>query len=225
MPSLKSLLVKTGARLGPGVMHRIDAAVSYLAAGRWAAERGFRTDRPAAASREELFDAVGAAVGDRQVLYLEFGVAFGDSMRHFSRVLRNPGSALHGFDSFEGLPEDWNPYTPKGAYSTDGQIPAIEDERVRFFKGLFQDTLPGYEPPEHEALVVNVDCDIYSSAAYVLAAVEPWIAPGTFVYFDELCDRNNELRAFDELLERSGYRFQLEGATPELRHALFRRVA
>ncbi|MCX2715910.1 hypothetical protein [Mycolicibacterium sp. J2] len=42
-------------------------------------------------------------------LYLEFGVFEGRSMRWWSEHLTMPGAALVGFDSFEGLPENWRP--------------------------------------------------------------------------------------------------------------------
>jgi len=44
-------------------------------------------------------------VRDKKVLYMEFGVAYGASIRYWSRELKNPTSVFHGFDSFEGLPE------------------------------------------------------------------------------------------------------------------------
>src|SRR5208282_2854043 len=51
-----------------------------------------------------------------QGLLLEFGVAGGTSIRHIASSTR---SLVHGFDSFEGLPEDWSGrHEPKGAYST-----------------------------------------------------------------------------------------------------------
>ena len=72
--------------------------------------------------------------------------------------------------------------------------------------GWFDDTLPGYKPPEHDQLVVNIDCDLYSSARTVLAWVEPHLRPGTLVHFDELPDSHHEMRAFLESLAKSGRR-------------------
>jgi hypothetical protein len=56
-------------------------------------------------SREEVWTAMITKVRDKKVLYMEFGVAYGASIRYWSRELKNPTSVFHGFDSFEGLPE------------------------------------------------------------------------------------------------------------------------
>jgi hypothetical protein len=61
--------------------------------------------------------------------------------------------------------------------------------------------------PEHDQLIVNIDCDLYSSADTVLRWLEPHLRPGTLVYFDEFPDRDHEMRALQELLSRSDYRF------------------
>lgn len=75
-------------------------------------------------------------------------------MRQWSKLLRNPASTLHGFDSFLGLPHDWTlEGHERGYFSTEGQVPEIDDPRVRFFVGWFEETLPQYEWPEHEVLV------------------------------------------------------------------------
>ena len=75
--------------------------------------------------------------------------AFGQS---YSRTRR---SHLHGFDSFLGLPHDWSLEGHKrGYFSTEGVVPRIDDPRVRFYPGWFEDTLPDYEWPEHEVLIV-----------------------------------------------------------------------
>ena len=40
-------------------------------------------------------------------LFLEFGVFRGDSINLFSEFLRKKNLTIYGFDSFEGLREDW----------------------------------------------------------------------------------------------------------------------
>ena len=187
-------------------------------------ERGFQFGRRCD-SREAVFAAIAAEVSDENVLYLEFGVFEGESMRFWSRTLRHPDAHLHGFDSFEGLPEAWTRGHGRGRFSTDGRVPEIDDPRVRFFKGLFEETLPTYEPPRHDRLLINVDSDLYSSADVVLTTLEPFIVPGTYVYFDEFHDRHHELRAFGELLERSKATFRAVAASKDLQHVAFQRTA
>lgn len=142
-------------------------------------------------------------------------------MEFWSNELTNVNSNLHGFDSFEGLPEDWNHAITKGAFSLGGSIPRFSDPRVELFKGWFDETLRTYLIPEHEVLFVNVDSDLYSSAKLVLAYVRPELRAGDFVYFDEFADRNHELKAFAEFLAESGLRFKCLAANRTLQHVLF----
>jgi hypothetical protein len=52
----------------------------------------------------------------------EFGVWKGESINFFARNC--PHAKVFGFDSFEGLEEDWYGYTAqKGTFSTNGQLP------------------------------------------------------------------------------------------------------
>ena len=52
-------------------------------------------------------------------------------------------SRFFGFDSFEGLPEDWGD-VPRGMFAVEGRAPHIDDARVQFVQGLFQETLYGF---------------------------------------------------------------------------------
>lgn len=173
--------------------------------------------------REELFDLVGEQVRDREVLYLEFGVFQGEATRYWSKLLLNPKSKLHGFDSFEGLPESWLPHRQKGCFATDGAIPQIDDNRVSFFKGWFDEILSTYRCPLREVLVINFDADLYSSASCVLRALKNEIVPGTYIYFDEFNHKDHELRAFDEFINETGMKFTLVGVTRTMQHAVFMR--
>jgi len=223
------LLTEVGRILSQPTIGRLDNALNYLAVGQWMRANGFSTRRRYK-TREQLYDIVGNRVGSQDVLYLEFGVWQGDSIRYWSKLLKNPLSKLHGFDSFEGLPEDWLHDRPKGCFSTDGQLPVIDDDRVKFLKGWFEDTLRTYEVPPHEKLVINIDADLYSSTVTVLNALESSIIPGTFILFDEFHHRAHELRAFDEFVRRTGMKFTLLGVTdtaepPNTLAVLFQRVS
>ena len=72
-------------------------------------------------SREQVFRIAAEGIRDREVLYLEFGVYRGRSMKIWSGLLRNPRSHLHGFDSFEGLPEAWDLSAEKGHFAIAGR--------------------------------------------------------------------------------------------------------
>ena len=213
-------LTRVGGHLSAPHITNLNATLKYLEIGRQVRSLGYRME-PRYRDREELFDIVGREVGERKVLYLEFGVYQGQSTRYWSKLLRNPESMLHGFDSFEGLPEAWTADMDKGHFSTDGAIPVIDDPRVSFFKGWFDQTLENYQVPSHEVLVLNMDADLYSSTKCVFDHLARHILPGTYLYFDEFNDPENELRAFAELSLASKRKFKLRGATETLQHVLF----
>lgn len=195
---VRTSLIRAGARLGPTNMRRLRSAHSYLDLGSWAGSLPPMVD-----DRTDLFAMARDRVTGNKPLYLEFGVYEGGSIRWWAENLSDPDAQFIGFDSFEGLPEDWNHERGKGAFAVNG-APAIDDERVSFVKGWFDDTLSGFEVPDHNQLVVNIDCDLYSSTVVVLDRLTQYFRPGTLIYFDELNDRDHELRALREHLGRVG---------------------
>lgn len=144
-------------------------------------------------------------------LLCEFGVAGGKSINFLSKLM--PDRILHGFDSFEGLPEDWSSRLPKGAFKQ--AMPKVE-ANVRLYKGWFSDTLPPFLA-EHtgKADFLNIDCDLYSSTKTVLGLFAPRIQPGTIVYFDEFFNyagwKEGEFKAFMEFIKTSGMDFEYLG--------------
>jgi len=219
--TLARLLTDIGYRTPPRVISMIERTANYLAAGNWFQRQGFYVTEHLA-TREILYDRILHDVADKKVLYLEFGVHEGAATRYWAARLRNPQSVLHGFDSFDGLPEEWGD-NPKGTFSTAGP-PAVIDPRVQFVTGWFRDTLPVYDLPSHDQLVVNIDSDLYSSAKTVLGYLRDAIVPGTYVYFDEFWVRAHEMRAFEEYLAETGQRFALVGVTRALHSAAFQRI-
>lgn len=219
MELVKHCLTRFGACLTSKAIYNLNAVVNYLEVGRWMKAHGFTVSY--FENRERLFETMAQQIQDQRALYLEFGVYEGAAMRYWSRLLRNPDSHLHGFDSFEGLPEPWLLHRPKGHFSLNGHIPQIDDVRVRFFKGWFEDTLPHYRAPEHDALILNFDADLYSSTRFVLRQVKELIKPGTVIYFDEFNHRDHEMKAFDEFLDETGMKFSCVGATPSLARIAF----
>ena len=200
-----------------------NSLINYLEVGRWTEAHGF-SSFPRYSTREELYAAVAAPVCNRRVLYLEFGVYRGASLRHWCHLLQHPSAMLHGFDSFQGLPEDWDRLRGAGTFTADGRWPEFDDQRVVLHAGWFKDTLPLFIIPEHEELLIHLDADLYSSTELVLRVLQDNIVPGTIIIFDEFCDRLHELRAFDEYLQRTAQRFMLLGATSNLEQAAFRRI-
>jgi len=195
--AVRRALLRLGGHASDKQLANLRSALSYLEIGRW-----LDGDRPRLVSDEfALFEIACQCVRGHRPLYLEFGVYQGRSMRWWAQHLTQSEAHLVGFDSFEGLPEDWRPGLPAGHFRTGGP-PSIDDPRVTFEVGWFEKTLPQFTFPDHDQLIVNVDCDLYSSAAEVLGGIEPHLRRGSLIYFDEFPDRDHELRAFNELRER-----------------------
>jgi O-methyltransferase len=216
---VKYILTLVGTRLSKRFLVQFEAAVNYVRIGHWCREHGFRMTRRAW-KRQQVWATVIDRVRNQRVLYLEFGVAGGASMRYWSEQLTHSESLLHGFDSFEGLPEAGGPWS-KGQFDAGGLVPQIADSRVRFFKGWFDQVLPGYNPPPHDVLVINMDADLYSSTIYVLRTLRPYMKPGVYVYFDELNHIEHEADAFDEFIRESGLHFKVVSADKTLAFVFF----
>jgi hypothetical protein len=159
--------------------------------------------------REEIFDfALDRMLDDG--LILEFGVAAGDSIRYLAA---RTDRKVHGFDSFEGLPEDWpGRHEAKGHYSTEGQLPSVPGN-VDLHKGGFAETLPAFLARESGGVaLLHVDCDLYGSTRTVLDQLAPRIGPGTVIVFDEYFNfigwRNQEFKAFQEFVTATGVSYR-----------------
>jgi Macrocin-O-methyltransferase (TylF) len=216
----KDWLTRLGAVVPAWSISYLDESLNYLEVGRWLRSKGYKIPTRFR-HRNELFDLIAAEVGDHEALYLEFGVYYGESMRYWSKILKNPRSILHGFDSFMGLPEPWKDNAQTGSFSTRGEVPVFDDPRVKLFIGLFGDVLPGYRVPDVRPLIINIDADLYSSTIYVLRALRGSIVSGTYIYFDEFFSRGHELRAFDEFIRETGLGFRLLGADRTLHNVVF----
>lgn len=117
--------------------------------------------------------------------WMEFGVREGTTIEQFLK--HNPGAHIHGFDSWEGLPEDWD-VGNKIYKAGDMAVPMpVFDSRVELWKGWFQDTIdPWKEKHKGNIQLLHVDGDLYSSATTVLTKLNDRIVPGTVIIFDEI---------------------------------------
>jgi O-methyltransferase len=155
-------------------------------------------------SRYDLYaDIQSKTLGDESIDYLEFGVRYGDSLFKWSTINVHPNSRFFGFDSFEGIPEDWISVTgeaPKGAFSVGGVIPQTNDGRIRFVKGWFNDTLRPFlqEFSPHSRLVIHNDGDLFSSTLFTLATLDPILQRGSILIFDEFANPLHEWKAFQD---------------------------
>jgi hypothetical protein len=179
------LFGKLGARMPTKAVHRLRLVAGYVAVGRWVADNGW-LDTPRVASRNRVFDAMIAEVEGAPITYLEFGVYKGASLRYWAEHVEGRESEFCGFDSFEGLPETFDAAYPASAFDLGGRTPRIDDSRVRFQVGWFENTLPAFTVPQGKRLVITLDADLYSATKLVLTSLDEHIRPGTLIYFDEL---------------------------------------
>jgi O-methyltransferase len=162
---------------------------------------------PSFPTREAMWSFI-ASQRPEPIDYLEFGVHQGHSIFHFANQNNSSDSRFFGFDSFAGLPEDWNPDFKRGHFDMGGHPPSTDDGRVKFVVGSFQETLPKFVAGfrADSSVIVHIDCDLYSSALYCLTKLDAVLPAGTIIIFDEFGDVLHEFRALDDYL--SSYRRQ-----------------
>ena len=140
---------------------------------------------------------------NRPIMYCEFGVYKGGTIEKWTELNSAKESSFYGFDTFTGLPETWVNFTgsmEKNSFDVGGNIPKINDDRVSYKKGLFQETLPKFleDYNNNQQLVIHNDSDLYSSTLYVLTFTHKIIVPGTIIIFDEFSSILNEFRALED---------------------------
>lgn len=155
--------------------------------------------------------------------YIEFGVATGQSMRWFTEKNRNEQSRFYGFDTFTGLPEDWGPFK-KGTFDNNNKVPEINDDRVKFYQGLFQQTVPGFISSfsNNHRNVIMMDADLYSATLYALTSLAPFLKKGDIIFFDEFAVPTHEFKAFQDFVQSYYINLELVGAANNFYFASFR---
>jgi tetratricopeptide (TPR) repeat protein len=162
------------------------------------------------------------AAAEQDGLVLEFGVRRGTSVTHIAEAAGQP---VHGFDSFEGLPEGWGSQ-PQGSFTTELELPPVPGN-VMLHPGWFEDTLPAFLMGQVEPVrFVNIDCDIYSSARTVLTGLADRLRRGAIVVFDEYIGnqtwREHEYKAFQEFVAENDVRYEYFAACPFTRQVAVR---
>ena len=155
--------------------------------------------------REKLYEFVinQQLLDSTAIDYLEFGVDAGNSFNWWLQHLKNRDNRFFGFDTFEGLPENWGLFHKAGELSSE--VPQIDDERVVFIKGLFQETLPAFLQnntlEKNRKKVIHLDADLFSSTLFVLTSLAPFLNKGDILFFDEFNVPNHEFLAFKMFTE------------------------
>lgn len=166
-------------------------------------EYDFSTSKPFS-KREEIYDFLNTQfVSNQSLSYLEFGVYKGDSIKYWAKINKKIDSEFIGFDTFTGLPENWQNITGamrKNHFDTNGIAPEFGDSRCHFIKGMFQDTLEPFLKnfSSKEILLIHNDSDLYSSTLFTLAKMHPFLSKGTIIIFDEFSSPLHEMRALND---------------------------
>jgi len=114
----------------------------------------------------------------------EFGVARGETLNFLADLT---DETIYGFDSFAGLPADWQKDFGVGAFAVLDRRELRFALNTRVYEGLFLETLPRFlNEVEGIARFIHIDCDLGSSALQVLEFLAPRIVKGTVIQFDEL---------------------------------------
>jgi len=142
-------------------------------------------------------------------LVLEFGVYQGTSIRQLAGLVDGD---VHGFDSFEGIPEAWN-HEKAGSYSMKGSLPEVPDN-VFLHRGWFEDSIPSFLVGRKESVrLMNIDCDLYTSTKTVLDQFAGHITEGSVLVFDEFIGnpswRQDEFKAFSEAACNYNWHFEV----------------
>jgi hypothetical protein len=131
----------------------------------------------------------------------EFGVASGTTIRF---IASRTGRTVHGFDSFEGLPEDWGHHLPAGTFK-QANLPEVP-ENVKLHKGWFSESIvPFKEQYQGPVAFLHMDADLYSSTRTTLDLLADRIVTGTVIQFDEFFNysgwQRGEHKAFMEFVD------------------------
>lgn len=142
-------------------------------------------------------------------LILEFGVYRGETINYLAAKSEK---IIHGFDSFEGLPEYWRDGFSKGEFALDA-LPGVK-ENVKLHKGWFDETIPRFIKENNFSAIsyLHIDCDLYSSTKTIFEELRSYIKPGTVIVFDEYFNypgwELGEVKAFKEFTVQNSINYE-----------------
>jgi len=156
-------------------------------------------------------------------LWLEFGVGSGKTTAAIAfqmQALLGEAARLHGFDSFQGLPSDWDhTHLAAGTFSTGGQIPEhlLDMKNVQIHVGLFSKTLGDLDQFGNTPVAfAHIDVDIFPSAIEVLSRIACQLMAGSVLVYDELVnyvgfELSGEYRAWEYIASAYGIGWEYAG--------------
>lgn len=162
-------------------------------------------------SAQELLTWAAKACFDKEGLVLEFGVWKGASLRLLAKAF---DQTVYGFDSFQGLPDDWRSGMSAGTFAL-ARPPAVLTN-AELVVGWFHETLKGFLLAHPGPIkFLHIDCDLYSSTRDVLDLCADRLTPGSIIVFDEYFNypgwQEGEFRAFQEAATAHTYAYRYLG--------------
>ena len=143
--------------------------------------------------------------------FYEFGVWRASSFKYLINFFKKG----YGFDTFTGLPKEWNVgnrIEKVGTYTSDGAVPQINGGE--FIVGKFEDTLPIFFSKSRPiASVINFDADLYSSTICALNFSKAVIDEDTVLIFDQLIINESweqdEFKALNEFCSKNHCNYEV----------------
>lgn len=150
---------------------------------------------------------------NKNSMYLEFGVFKGKSLNLFSKYLKIKNSKIYGFDSFEGLNEDWmGTRMTKKFFSNNGKVPKV-NKNCFIIKGRVQDTLDSFINNKKNLRInfLHMDLDTYPSTKFVLKKLKKFLINNSIILFDELYNMEGwkvgEFKALSEVFSKNEFQY------------------
>ena len=164
----------------------------------------------------DRFDGLGLSIKEAKrrfasrKLVLEFGVYKGGMINHQARKF--PDLDFVGFDSFEGLQQQWSGMAPEKTFDLGGNLPRVR-RNVRLVKGWFAESAARWKNDNPDAgipLLVHVDCDTYAATVDVLEFCSGYVEHGLVLHFDDYFGfpewRSGGFKALQEMAESRRWR-------------------
>jgi hypothetical protein len=203
---------------------------------RYVAERTLPESVPMLMRRDAVIDAFGYAKTNMQDAYsfldrfeglslsidearrrfpsrtrvLEFGVYKAGMINYQAK--RFPELSFVGFDSFEGLQQQWSGMAPEKTFNLGGRLPKVR-RNVALVKGWFAESGPRWKASSRASdnpLLVHVDCDTYAATVDVLELCSDYAEHGVIFHFDDYFGfpnwRTGGFKALKEISEKRRWR-------------------
>jgi hypothetical protein len=164
----------------------------------------------------DRFDGLGFSIKEARrrfasrKLVLEFGVYKGGMINY--QAGKFPELEFIGFDSFEGLQEQWSGMAPEKTFDLGGRLPRVR-RNVGLVKGWFAESGPRWKtenPGSGVPLLVHVDCDTYAATVDVLEFCSGYVEHGLVFHFDDYFGfpdwRIGGFKALQEMAEKCRWR-------------------